>query len=289
MADFASPSGTGGAAPAATGDPGSSPSPTPDSGQSSHIDVSDDSLVRLPGMKEPVKYGDYYRGLQGQLTKASQKAAALERERATYQQQLQERDTALQRYQQQSSQGQSSRQQQAAQVLDQLRAMPYLDGNAAAEVIAPILQQFQHVQGALQQRDQAIMALYKRLQQQAQIVNGLHGRTSSSDFDAKISKWVGDSGYGPEFNDLAKEMYLAYMPGDDLDAEFPRMFQQRVEQIQGAIRAGDKRRAESARGMNLPGRGGTASPGKPLRSFKTAGAREIADGVWESMVKGTGT
>ena len=52
------------------------------------IELSEDSLVRLPGAKEPVRYGDHSRGFQSEFTKRAQEAKRYRQEAEKYQREL---------------------------------------------------------------------------------------------------------------------------------------------------------------------------------------------------------
>lgn len=59
-------------------------------GSPSHIDLSDDAFVKLPGQDKPVKFGEWRRGFQGSFTRTAQEKARLESA-------LKEKETALAR------------------------------------------------------------------------------------------------------------------------------------------------------------------------------------------------
>lgn len=285
------PTGEGGSPNALAGDGGGSPSSSAQIGTApgtpatpSVIELSDDSMVRLPGQAQPVKYGDYYRGFQSQFTRKTQEAArAAER--------LQQLETALQEREQQLSYYQ--RQQQSAQqaapgqaLREKLAQLPYLSGQQAAEVLEHVTGQIGQYESALQERDAALVLLTKRMMQMDQVVNSLRDRTSSADFDGKIRNYVSSIGLPQEAEELAKEIYLAY-EGEDLDAEFPQILRSRWEQIENAIRARDRRKVEEARrGPFVPGKGGVGTPSNPLNNLSRASARDIADSLWPGMVEG---
>lgn len=251
---------------------GSTPNtPSVDSSAStSPVRLTPDTMVDIDG--KPVKFSDHVRGFQSQATRASQRAAELERK-------LAEREQAIERYERQQRQGPQGPQ---GDPLAGLREMPYLDGNAAASIVQSFAAEFN-------QRDQILLGALKQLQKIQQIVGGLHESSATQSFDAKISGWLRDGGYPDEYGDLAKEIYLAY-EGDDLDNEFPRIFAARVSQIEAAQEKRRQVKAEQARRAPfVPGRGGNAQPSKPLTLDPRNSARADAEALWESMQFGSGT
>jgi hypothetical protein len=232
-------------------------------------------MVDIDG--KPVKFSDHVRGFQSQATKASQRAAELERK-------LAEREQAIQRYEQQQRQSQTQAQRpgQQADMFAGLRQEPYLTGEMAAGVFQGIVQE-------LNTRDQYIMGILKAVQKLNGIVSGLNENHTNSQFDSKISRWLQEGGYPQEYSDLAKEVYLAY-EGTDLDAEFPQIFKNRVEQVEKAWEAKRRQNAEAARRRPfVPGKGGEAQPSAPLKLNVKNSARQDADELWEQLQFGQGT
>jgi uncharacterized protein YukE len=231
-------------------------------------DVNDDTLIRVPGRNEPVKFGEHFRGFQSQFTKASQRAAQLERELAA-------RDARLAEVQRQQQQAQRQGNQPAQPSLaDKLGQLPYLDGAAAAEMANSIY-------GEFKQRDQILVATLQELQKMRNVVNSLNQSHQGSAFEGKISKWVNDLGFPPEAVDLAKEIYLAY-EGDDLDNEFPQILQNRWAQLEKLFAARQQAKIAAAKKPPfIPGRGGAAGPSKPLQLDPRLTAQQAADQIWD--------
>lgn len=254
--------------------PNPSSEPSTSNQASAPIKLTPDSMVDIDG--KPVKFSDHVRGFQSQATKASQRAAELERK-------LAEREQAIQRYeQQQRQQSQAPKQGQNADMFAGLRQEPYLTGEMAAGVFQGIVQE-------LNTRDQYIMGILKAVQKLNGIVSGLNENHTNSQFDSKISRWLQEGGYPQEYSDLAKEVYLAY-EGTDLDAEFPQIFKNRVEQVEKAWEAKRRQNAEAARRRPfVPGKGGEAQPSAPLKLNVKNSARQDADELWEQLQFGQGT
>lgn len=242
---------------------------TTDSSAPDVYDLTDgERLIRVKGSDKPVKFSDHVRGFQSQFTKASQEVSRLK-------QQIAERDRQIQAHQQavQQQQSQPSNTQNSNDVYGQLRALPYLSGERAAEVIEGISGQFQ-------QRDQILLAALKQMQQMQKIVMNLQENHTGAAFDAKISNWLKEGNYPDGLNDWAKELYLAY-EGDDLDQEFPNILAKRWSEVQKAIEASKAAKVNAARKVPfIPGKGGNTGPSKQLEIKPDASPSEIADLLW---------
>lgn len=251
------------------------------------VDINDDTLVRVPGQKDPVKYGDLYRRQQADYTKKTTEAARLKEQ---YEREHRER---LSKVEQQESYlknlaatllAQRNAGQHQGGRLEEIKSLPYIDGATAYELLNSI--QTEGIGGVVQaigQRDKVIQHLYGQLQGLAKQVQQLTGARADQTFDTKIRGYVKDLGYPDEAVDLAKEIYLAY-EGDDLDQEFPTILSNRWTQITNAIRAADGKRAEAARGPRsfpLAGRGGQGVPGKTIGLKGNESSKEQADFLWD--------
>jgi hypothetical protein len=277
-----SPAG-GGSAVSAQNPSGSSSSstPAPNPNAPSVIELSDDSLVRLPGQKEPVKYGDHYRNFQSQFTKKAQEAKQLQQRYQEAERQRQEYERRVREYE---SRNRSQQPNPGNDLRNRLSQLQYLSGEDAAAVVEHLQQTHE---SAIQQRDAALALMAQQLIKINNVVKQLHSRSAGSDFDGKIARYVKDLGLPEEATELAKEIYLAY-EGDDLDSEYPNILRTRWQQIEAAITASQKRKVDEARQRRpfLPGKGGQGSPSKPLEGFSKASAKDIADHLWPGMVDG---
>ena len=175
------------------------------------IELSDDSMVKLPGAKDPVRYGDHYRGFQSEFTKRAQEAAGLRAEKAKLTQQLQDHQRRLQ---QQNQQGQASKPNRLQELAGQLKSLTYLNGEQASQVVENVMQELAGSSQELQKRDMAIALMYKQLKQMGSVLSGLQGRHAQGDFDTKIAKFVKETGLPDKATNWAKKLYLAY-EGDD--------------------------------------------------------------------------
>ncbi len=277
MADEVIGTGQGDPAPGGTNVAGQT-SAVPDS--PTVLDIPDDNtLVRVRGSDKPIKFGDYSRGFQSQATKAAQERARVERELATERQRVAEYEARLKQVSQQAS-GQHGNQ---PDVYSQLESLTYLDGPTAAKVV-------QSIAGQIQNRDRILLGLAQELQRLQKTVGGLNESHVQSGFSSKIDRYLSDGGYGPELKDFASELYLAYEPGPDLDAQFPSILAERVEALTKYVEAKRQASLNAARKSPfVPGRGGQAGPTRPLELDPKASARETADKLWDLMQVGPGT
>jgi hypothetical protein len=233
------------------------------------FDLDENSLIRIKGQEKPVKFGEYGKSFQSQFTKASQRAAQLERE-------LQAEREAKLKYEQQLKSGTP---QQKEDPLADIRGKSYLTGEDTAAIV-------ENLTGEIKQRDQILVAMAQKFQEMEKRLGVVYGNHTNQTFDSKVSKWVADAGYdvqAPGIKDLAQEIYLAY-EGNDLDQEFPRIFTERMSQLEQFFEARKRQAVERNRRMPfVPGRGGAASPSKPLEFAGNASAREITEQMWPLM------
>lgn len=235
------------------------------------IELKDDTYVVDPKSGKPVKYSEYNRTFQSQFTRASQEAARYKQELLNERAQRE----AIERANQQNRQNGPPQEG----IYDRLKSLTYLSGEQAAEVVQSIGQE-------LHKRDQILTLLTKELLNVKQIAGNLHGQSTTQQFGNKINQWVTEAGYDPKapgMTDLAQEIYLAYT-GDDLDEQFPRIFTERLKQMEAIYEARRQAAIQKARGGPfLPGgRGGNASPSRPLEIDPKANPRQIADALWHS-------
>ena len=185
-----------------------------------------------------------------------------------YAQQLQQHGYAQQQRAQQPQQPQQPQQQQPSMV-DQLRKMPYLDCNTAAQLVERLVGEgIQPLRSQLQQRDRALATIYQDYKTLRDQVGQSQGKQAEKDLDARFVQLREQHGLPDEeiVNDLMRDIYFSH-EGDDLDKAFPDMFAKRWESIKKLSREQDRQSAAKARQSVLPGRGGEAS----LTSGKTGG------------------
>ena len=251
-------------------------SPTP-------FDLNDDSLVRIKGQAEPVKYGDLSKRLQADYTRKTQQAQKLAQQAAQDRKELAQERARLEGLATQLA-SRDNNNQQVDPFMEELGKAEFIDGKTAVKLVQAMQQGgFAPIAAAIQERDKVITALYQHVVQLSNQMKEMGGRFGNQDFDGKINGWLKAGGYPPEAADLAKEIYLAY-EGDDLDNEFPQIFETRWNQILSILDNQRKAKVEAARlTPKLPGRGGNGSASKPIGLKGNETAKEAADLLWEAM------
>ena len=253
-------------------------------------ELTDDTLVRIPGQDQPVKYGELYKRLQAdhtrKTTEAAKLRAALDKERADWGTQRQSEESNLKQLAAQLLQRQSRSTE--PNPLDSIRELPYVDGKTAAGIVQLFQEQgIAPIVGAIQERDKVIQYLHQQVLSLAQAVNAIRGQGAEQAFDVKINGWLKDLDLPAEAADLAKEIYVAY-EGDDLDQEFPDILKKRWESVVNAIRKLDKTRVDMAKKarFEVPGKGGAGVAGKLKGLRGDESAKETSDYLWEMMQGG---
>lgn len=253
------PSSDAGAQIAPSSTPASTPTP-------SEIEVREDSVLKFGDQKVPFSK---YRGIESEYTKATQ-------ERSKLQSQVQELQRQIQQAQQAQRQSQQPQRNPAADAIAKIRALPYLSGEEAAGVVEQLL-------GGFQQRDAIAYMLAQRLAQLEQSMSGVRDQHVNQTFAQKINKFRTDLQIPERFQKRLEELYLAY-EGDDLDQEFPRIAKEWYDDIQAGFEELRKAKIESARKIPfVPGRGGQASPSKPLDFTGAESVTEQADKAWNAF------
>lgn len=233
------------------------------------VDLSDDSLIRVKGSDKPVKFSEHVKGFQSQFTKASQRAAQLEKA-------LRERDTRLKALEQAQNQAAQRGPASTEDVFASLRALPYLKGEDAVGIVEGIGEQ-------IRQRDMILVAALRQLQAMKGVVDGLNSNYTQTSHDAKLKGWLGDWGYPPEAFEMAKTVYAAY-EGDDLDDEFQNIFNQHWGLAEKLVEARRQQKvAANRKPAFVPGRGGDIKPSKPLEMKATASSKDVADELFRAF------
>lgn len=247
--------------------------------------LSDDDLVLQPGSDKPIKYGDLYKRMQGDLTRKQQ---ALAREREQWSTERSQQEQHLQSVlaaavARQQSGGGAAGADPGDAYLQELATRPYISG---AE-LAPILQQirtqgFGGLAKAIQDRDTVIVQLHQAVKALQQTVGISSNERAEQQFGQKVDQWLQELGLPPEAKDLAIETYLAH-EGDNLDEEFPDILRSRWETLQRGWQNQEKARVEAARNsrFTFPTRGGSAVPSKPLQLSGRETAQEQAEVLWD--------
>jgi DNA anti-recombination protein RmuC len=253
------------------------------------MDLSDDTMVRIPGQDDPVKYGDLYKRLQADHTKKTTQAARARDQLARERQQLQTSHAQKeQQLQQLTTQLLAMKNQQnggGTDYLTELEKQSVLDGKTAAQLMRAIQDQgFGSVAQAMEARDKMISQLGAQVQKMNAVVRKLASERTDTSFNSKISGWLKELDLDDKYSDLAKEIYLAY-EGDDLDQEFPEILRTRMDQVRNLVRSVDKRRADEARGANFkfPGKGGQGSAARGVGLKGNESSSQVADRLWDAL------
>lgn len=232
-------------------------------------DYDENMLVRFKGSDKPVKLGDHVRGFQSQFTKASQEAAKLKRDFAATQAELQRiREAAGGRNGDPNSGGNAG-----ADMLASIEQQPFIDGKTMGSVLKDL-------QGGIRERDMVQLAVVKKIEAIEKILNDLHGTSINQSHEAKLKRWLGEGGYDPQDQntyELADIIYRGY-EGENLDEEFPAIFESRWKQMQAAVQRRAERERQRTRNLPFtPGKGGNGAPGKAQGLTGRETPKELSD------------
>lgn len=230
-------------------------------------DYDENMLVRFKGSDKPVKLGDHVKGFQSQFTKASQEAAKLKKDFAAQQQELQRiRDAAGGRQGQQGG-------NEGADMLASIESQPFIDGKTMGSVLKDL-------QGGMRERDMVQLAVLQKIKAIEGVLNELHGTSINQSHQSKLKQWLADGGYDAEDQntfELADIIYRGY-EGENLDQEFPAIFESRWKQMQAAVQRRAERERQRTRNLPFtPGRGGNGAPGKVQGLSGKESPKELAD------------
>lgn len=243
--------------------------------EASPISISDDQFVKLPGQEKPVKYGDFYRGLQSNQTR-------LGTEKADLQRQLQAVKDQAQRSQNKT--GEAATPSQRQRMIAELKGKTFLSGEEAANAVDSILGEFESNLGV---RDNAIRLLAQKLLQNEAVLNELNGERSNGSFQTKVGSALKSNGLSDEFADFAQMIYLSH-EGDGLDEEYPGLVKKFFDKFAASVRKMDQEKVTRAKQNRFPGRGGQGSASKP-EDISRLSPRETADKLWDQFGLGEGT
>jgi len=228
--------------------------------------------------------GSWSPEVQAEYTKKTQ---ALAEERKSWDTQRQQQAQQLQQYAQQlQQQGQAHQQQvhraqqQAGQqqqqsMVDQLRSMPYLDGNTAAQLVERLVGEgITPMQQQLQQSQQALATVYRDYKALRDQVGSAQGHQAEKDLDSRFLELRDKHGLPDEevIHELMKDVYFSH-EGDDLNDQYPDMLGKRVDGLRKVFRDMDRQAAAKAKESPFPSRGGESS----LTSGKTGGYKTPED------------
>lgn len=271
--------------------PQSTPQQTPQQGQvdsgnqggGTVYDLGNDSMIRVPGEKEPVKYSEYIKRFvpQADFTRAQQAKAA----------ELADAKRQLAQFQNQSRQQpqQTNQPNPINKLVSDLKSKPYITGEDAASMMTNLWEGgIVNLGKAISQRDQVINLLYQRLMGVDNTVGSLNSASREASFKQKMAsvKQSMNLPDDPAVDEIMQDIYLSH-EGEDLDREFPNLVKARWDALQKLIRASDQKRATDARQqtLRLPNRGGNGTPSRPAKQpFKNA--RDLADELFPALQGG---
>jgi hypothetical protein len=249
----------------------------------STIELSDDSLVKLPGSEKPVKYGEWFRGFQAKHTTVAQERARLAKEYAEIKAAREQELAELNRFREAAGRREEPK---PPSVAEKLKELPYLKGQEAAEALSQLEGRFSQYDQALQVRDQAIKFLAQHLADAKKALTGISSEKAEQLRKAKIREVMKSLEMPDEAEDVALDLYHSY-EGEELDDRFPELLKDRWDSIQKLVRAMDKKRVAAARRAPfVPTKGGEARPGHPGLDLSKASAKESAEALWEMVQNG---
>jgi len=239
--------GAGAGFGAGDGGAGDGIAPTP-------ISLSDDSMVMLPGMSTPVKWGDHSKTL---LTREAAQAqqAGWAKEFVSGLAKVAGKGKGQGQPQQQQPQSRSA----PADPYAQVRGLPLIDGQTLAtlgeriqrEGLGPLYEWAGKINPLLEQ-------INTRLQSTERAAGSLVENRSRGEFESRMSSVINDTaktlfpgvdvGQHPVLNDLAQDVFLSYDPNDpSLATEFPGIFKSRVDGLLKLAAVVNQSKLEAAR------------------------------------------
>lgn len=237
------------------------------------ISLTDDSLITVDGQKEPVKYGEWKNRFvdKSQYTKVTQDRAAREKQWADHLAAVKaDYESRLKQTSPNAPVGGAS---QFDQELQQLANATYVDGKTAASLVSRLVKDgIGGLAESIKQRDQVIALLYKKLEGVGSQVSEFKSSASKEALNGLYTQVRADVQLpnDPVIKEFLEDIYWSHT-GNDLNQEFPKMVRERWSQLVAAVRAWDKANAAKQRTEGLPGRGGAATPSKPVkRGFQSA-------------------
>lgn len=242
-------------------------------------DYDEGMLLRVKGSDKPVKLGDHVKGFQSQFTKASQEAARLKKE-------IEKRDGELSRIREAATGNRNDPNANAgAEMLSNIESMHFIDGKTMGAVLKDL-------QGGIKERDMVQLAVLQKLKALESTLSNLNGVHVNQSHETKLKGWLSEGGYDaedPNTYELADIIYRGY-EGENLDDEFPAIFNARWKQMQAAIQKRADRERERKRNLPFtPGRGGNAGPGKAQGLTGKETPKELSNIFWDRFNGGGGS
>ncbi len=258
-----------------------------ESGQTA-IDISDDTLLNIQGHDGPVKYSDLFKSQQADYTRKTQTLAQerkqWEAERAKFAEATQAEKARLQTLAAELMQSRNAA-NAGPNLADQLSSMQFVDGKTGAAMVKAFTEEgLMPIVNAIKQRDEKINLLSGQLAQLSTSFQKIQGSHSSAQFENRIAEVMKEVGLPSSAAEFAKDVYLSYEPGPQLDQQFPELLKQRWAAVTGAFEQSRKEKAEAAkRDLMFPGKGGQGTAASALGLTGNENAKQTTDAIWERL------
>lgn len=229
---------------------GSSASGAP-TGGASHISLSDDSMVVLPGSTTPVKWGEHSKTM---LTREAAQA-----QQAGWAKEFVSGLAKVVGKNRNQNQAQPQAHSAPSDPFAQVRGLPLIDGQTLAtlgeriqrEGIGPLYEWAGKINPLLEQ-------INGRLQSTERAAGSLVENRSRGEFESRMSSVINDTArtlfpgvdvaQHPVLNELAQDVFLSYDPNDPtLTKEFPGIFKARVDGLLKLAAVVNQSKLEAAR------------------------------------------
>jgi hypothetical protein len=249
-------------------------------GGGSIFDLTPDSMVRVPGQANPVKWADYQRGYipQSEFTKKTQAHAeavkAWEAEKAAATEKL------LGEARKMAEARNAGGGQQQQDPLAELRGQDYINGKTAASILEAIQQRgIQPIVAAIGERDKVITQLHGELQKLSGVIQQMQQTSGMSALKQRLgtTRQSLELPDDPAAMEYLEDLYSSH-DGEDWDSQFDSAAKTKLDKLRNMFRAMDKQAAEKARKRLIAGGGGNAVPGGKLNEgFKSPA--QVADSM----------
>ncbi len=253
--DGGSGGGSGTGAPN-TGGSSAATVPTGGGGQAAQpVSLSDDAPFTYGGKT----YGSFKEYQQGFVPRSEHEAVSGKFK--SFQDNLRNLATNLKRQPQQP--------QQRVDPFAEIRNLPIVDGATLSKLAE---NGFGQVAQQLQQQQNAVAAMAKKLGALEQGYGGVQERNARGDFEKRLDTVIG--GLGEDFDpknetlrELAQDVYHSFdWKGDEVEKEFPKIFAKRVNDFIKLARTLDQTKLKKAKEHRFVRPGGSASPSGPSRA-----------------------
>lgn len=220
-------------------------------GGASHISLSDDSMVMLPGSTTPVKWGEHSKTM---LTREAAQA-----QQAGWAKEFVSGLAKVVGKNRNQNQAQPQTRSAPSDPFAQVRGLPLIDGQTLAtlgeriqrEGLGPLYEWAGKINPLLEQ-------INGRLQSTERAAGSLVENRSRGEFESRMSSVINDTArtlfpgvdvaQHPVLNELAQDVFLSYDPNDPtLTKEFPGIFKARVDGLLKLAAVVNQSKLEAAR------------------------------------------